>query len=229
MHQLPKRCLYLSSFLLLLCFASCKISKYKHKSCSEVALTEQVLTPIIKPNQPLKYKATIDVLKNHLSGILIVKQTDSVTTHFVFVTELGMKMFDFSYANNKMNAEFVFDPLNKPKLISSLMRNFEYMFLLNAMNKQACDDGNRIIHLTDGIINSYYTGYDTDNNAIDLKSQEVFNKKKRSVKIDYVYKRTIIDTLKTKDASHFIYNNYSHISCKQYGLIKIYIDLIAIQ
>ncbi len=228
MRQLPKHYLYLSSCLLLLVVSSCKISKYKFKNCDDVVLTEQVINPIIKSQQPLKYKATIDVLKNHLTGILIVKQTDSVTTHFVFVTELGMKMFDFSYVNNTMNADFVFEPLNKPKLIQSLMRNFENMFLLNAINKNACENY-RCFQLINGKTKHFYTAYDTDNNAIDLKLQEVFYKKKRSSKIDYVYCPTITDTLITKNGSHYIYNNYSKISCKQYGLVKIYIDLIVIQ
>lgn len=214
MRQLPKHYLYLSSCLLILLISSCKISKYKFKNCDEVVLTEQVISPIIKPQQPLKYKATIDVLKNHLSGLLIVKQTDSATTHFVFVTELGMKMFDFSYTNNSMNADFVFEPLNKPKLIQSLLHNFENMFLLNAINKNACEN-NRRIQLINDKTKNFYTGYDTDNNAIDLKLQEVFYKKKRTSKIDYVYSRN----------NKY---NYSQISCKQYGLVKIYIDLIAI-
>ena len=96
MRPLPKLYLLLSS-LLFLGVISCRISKYNHSNCDEVGLTARFLLPIVKQNNPLKYKATIDVLKNHLTGILIVKQTDSVATHFIFVTELGMKMFDFLY------------------------------------------------------------------------------------------------------------------------------------
>lgn len=217
MHQLPKRCLYLSSFLLLLLFAACKISKYKHKSCSEVALTEQVLTPIIKLNQPLKYKATIDVLKNHLSGILIVKKTDSVTTHFVFVTELGMKMFDFSYANNKMNAVFVFDPLNKPKLISSLMRNFEYMFLLRHFMEQRvyeCKNDKQTFYVLERFPGEKTHEYFNIDNSRHIQQQENFSGRKITSKVDYVFSQST--------------NSYSHISCKKHGLVEIYVDLVSI-
>lgn len=213
MLQLPKHYLYLSSFLLLLFFASCKISKYKHGNCDRVFLTEKFLQPIIKPNQLLKYKATIDVLKNHLSGILIVKQTDSITTHFVFVTELGMKMFDFSYSNHTMKADFVFGPLNKPKLVKSLMRNFENMFLLKAINHPAGECKNNLsnfymLEKFSEDINSVYIKTDSLKRT---RSLEVFNGKKKSSKIDYNYNPGP--------------GNISHISTIQYGIVKIYIDL----
>ena len=227
MRPLPKLYLLLSS-LLFLVFVSCRITKYKHKDCEKAVLTEQLLSPIINSHHPIKYKATIDVLKNHLTGLLIVKQTDSTTIHFVFVTELGMKMFDFGYKNNQMESVFVFQPLNKPKLIQSLMRNLEHIFLLNISYKNACIS-NRCIQLNEGKTRGFYLGYDTDSNDLKLKTQEIFYKKKRSSKIEYVYSPIIIDTLITDKGSRYIYTDYSHISCTQYGLVKIYIDLIAIQ
>jgi len=190
-------------------------------------LSEQIISPIINARHPLKYKTTIDVLKNHLTGLLIVKQTDSITTHFVFVTELGMKMFVFSYQNNQMETVFVFEPLNKPKLIQSLMRNFERIFLLNAINRNVCMN-KRCIQLKEGKTNSFYLGYDTDSNDLKLKTQEVFYKKKRASKMDYVYSPFVTDTLVTDKGTNSSYTNYSRISCTQYGLVKIYIDLIAI-
>lgn len=216
MHQLPKHYLYLSSCLLILLVSSCKISKYKHASCDKVVLTEQLLQPIIKTQQPLKYKATIDVLKNHLTGILIVKQTDSVTTHFVFVTELGMKMFDFSYANNTMNADYVFEPLNKPKLIQSLMRNFENMFLLKAINHSAgeCKNKEYNFYVLEKLSGEKTTVYLKTDSLTHIQNQEIFNGRKKSSKVDYAYSQTT--------------NNYSRISTIQYGLVKIYIDLIFI-
>lgn len=214
MYLLPKPYLYLSSFLLLLFFTSCKISKYKLTNCDRVVLTEDVLTPIIKPNQPLKYKATIDVLKNHLSGLLIVKQTDSITTHFVFVTELGMKMFDLSYSNSNhtMNADFVFEPLNKPKLVASLKRNFENMFLLKLIKQYA--NRCKYFYVLDKFAGEKNTVYTKIDSLSYIRNQEIFKGRKKSSKIDYLISST------TK--------NYIHIFCKQYGLVKIYIDLTAI-
>lgn len=217
MHPLQKHYLFLSSTLLLLLVSSCSISRYKHATGDRVFLSEKLLTPVLKPGQPLKYKATIDVLKNHLSGLLIVKQTDSATVHFVFVTELGMKLFDFTYSNNAMKAEYVFEPLNKPKLIQSLMNNFKNMFLLGVINRPACDCKNE--H------NSFYqlekfpeekaSVYLTIDSMKQLQNQELFNGRKKMSKIDYSHSS--------------LTQNYTRIYCKQYGIVKIYIDLTAIQ
>src|SRR6478735_1040855 len=95
MSRLPKAYLLLSSVLILV-FGSCRISKYKHlKQCNAVVFNAGHVLPVLKNTNSVKYKATIDVLKNHFSGLVILKQTDSVSQHIVFITELGLKMFDF--------------------------------------------------------------------------------------------------------------------------------------
>lgn len=223
MHPLPKLYLFLSSSIILLFISSCSISKYKQATGDRVFLSEKLLNPVLKPKQTLKYKATIDVLKNHLSGLLLVKQTDSATIHFVFVTELGMKMFDFTYRENKMNADYVFEPLNKPKLITSLMRNFENMFLLRLINKPACDckNKNKMFYQLEKLPSEKTSVYLTIDSLKQLHYQELFNGRKRSSKINYSY------TAPT--STNNLNNIYNHISCIQYGFIKIYIDLTAIQ
>ena len=218
----------LLSSIFFLAIVSCRISKYKHSNCDKVVYTEQLVKPILSNKKPLKFKASIDVLKNHLTGILIVKQIDSVATHFIFVTELGMKMFDFLYKDNRMEAAYVFEPLNKPKLISSLMRNLENIFLLNFNNSNVCSfiskKNEPCLQVNNKKTIFYYTGRVMDSNDLKLKSQEVFYKKRHSSKINYTY-QPIVDSA----SREFIVNDYSQISCVQYGLIKIYIDLISIQ
>jgi hypothetical protein len=213
MRPLLKLYLLLSS-LLFLVIVSCRISKYKHSNCDKVILTEQLLKPILSNKQPLKFKATIDVLKNHLTGILIVKQTDSVATHLVFVTELGMKMFDFVYKDNRMEAVYVFEPLNKPKLIQSLMRNFENMFLFKIINHSAsyCKtiNGANFYYLNEvpRELKSVFFSSDSLNHLI---KQDIFNRRKQSALINYSYNSNT--------------ESYNQIKCLQYGLVKIHIEL----
>ena len=216
MSLFSKRYLLLSSVLFLV-LVSCRISKYKYSHCDKIVLNNSELIPIIKDNQPLKYKATIDVLKNHLTGILIIKQIDSMNTHFVFVTELGMKMFDFVYANHTMKAEFVFDPINKPKLINALMQNFENIFLLNAVNRNACEFSTKKIargyDIIDGKKRFFLIGHYDDSNDLRLITQETYFKKRRASTINY-----------TSELIKYGYS-YRKISSVQYGFIKIYTEL----
>lgn len=213
MRPLPKLYLLLSS-LLFLVIVSCRISKFKNYNGDRVGITHVLITPVLSSNQPLKFKATIDVLKNHLTGILIVKQTDSAAAHFVFVTELGMKMFDFVYKDNRMEAAYVFEPLNKPKLINSLMRDLEDMFLFKIINQSSvrCETKNGSVFyyldLAPRELKSIFFTTDTLNHII---TQEIFNRRKKSSLINYTYNANT--------------QSYSQIKCIQYGFVKIHIEL----
>jgi hypothetical protein len=213
MPQLPKLYLLLSSFFIYGCFVSCRITKYQKLQNSHTqTLTHQNLIPVVNPEgKSTKYKATIDVLNKHLSGIVVVKKTDSVTTHVVFVTELGMKMFDFEKKDTIINAVYVFEPLNKPKLINSLKINFKNMLLLDAYNNQSTSGLTKNKQLVYEMIHHnekrYFVVVDTNK----LASQLVFFKNKKSSKINYVY---------SPEA-----NSYTQINSLQYGIVKIKIEL----
>lgn len=215
MRLLPKLYLLLNS-ILLLSFVSCRISKYKHINGDKVVITQELIAPIFAPSQPLKFKATIDVLKNHLTGLLIIKQTDSITTHFVFVTELGMKMFDFIYKENRMEAAYVFEPLNKPKLINSLMINLEDMTLIDVFNRGAGavyyeNEAKLKLFKLEKTPRDKRGVYLTTDQLLHFIKQETFNTKRKSTLINYIY----------NSGTH----SYSQIKCTQYGLVKIHIEL----
>jgi hypothetical protein len=154
----------------------------------------------------------VDVLRNHLSGLIIVKKTDSITTHIIFVTELGMKMFDFEAKKNEVNAIYVFEPLNKPQLINTLKRNFANMLLLNMDESQSfydCTINNKRVYAIKNQKDKWFYIGSPNNSSLSL--QETFHKHKRSSKITYEF----------DDKT----NSYSQIICKQYGLIKFYFEL----
>ena len=215
MRLFLKIALLLSS---ILCISGCRISKYNHRNCDKISLTKDLITPVFNPNSTLRYNTTIDVLKNHLSGLIIVKQTDSITKHIVFVTELGLKMFDFELNNHEIKTAYVFEPLNKPKLIEALKRNFSNMFLLNELDKNGIEcsrNGIKFFFVANHTMKWAYSGPVSDNNNLDLRLQETFHNHKRTSRINYIY------NVKTQ--------SYSHITCKQYGLIKFYFELTEIQ
>lgn len=215
MRQLPKPYLLLSSFLLLLLFVSCSISKYKHPThCNKVIITKHAFTPVLNEASVSKFKASIDVLKNHLTGIIIVKQTDSVSTHIVFVTEIGMKMFDFEWKNNEMKAVYVFEPLNKPTLINALLVNFKSIFLLDVFDKSAglCKS-KKIKSYYD--LENYRHKYIIADSLNGVLTQSIFNNNKKSCSINYNFDSTS--------------KTYSHIKCTQYGFVKIFTELNKIE
>ncbi len=215
MLQLPKLYLLLSSVFLVTFFVSCHITKYKHPAeCNRVVITKQAFTPVLKETTATKFKATIDVLKNHLSGIIIVKQTDSVSTHIIFVTEIGMKMFDFEWKNNEMKSVYVFEPLNKPSLIKALQSNFKHVFLMDVFNTHAgwCTNKHFKSYYD---LEGYMHRYIVADTLKGISSQNIFNKNRKSCFINY----TFAPENKT----------YSQIKCTQFGLIKIKTELNKIE
>lgn len=195
-------------FLLLssLVFSSCayhKLASYKKQS--DLVIDSSNLQSIIPPTNAVKYKASIDVLNKHFTGLIILKQTDTDTKHLVFVTELGMRMFDFEMKGDSMKPVFVLDALNKPKLVTALIRNFKTILLTNWFNKTAelaTKSGKEVLHLKSVKHHLFLfkdaSGYVTD--------QRVFSKHKKETKTIYS-------------------NNYETIKLKQYGLVKLFIDL----
>ncbi len=192
-------------------FSSCRILKFKHSTeCNRVVITSNAFAPVLNETKALKYKGSIDVLKNHLTGLVIVKKTDSVSTHIIFITEIGMKMFDFEWKNNEMKAVYVFEPLNKPTLINALLTNFKSIFLLDVFNTHAGSCTNKSIKAYYDL-EGYKHRYIIADTLKGLSSQQIFNKNKKSCFINYIF----VPETKT----------YSQIKCTQFGLVKIRTEL----
>ena len=170
------------------------------------------MTPVVDPEgASSKFKATIDVVNKHFTGIVIVKKTDSVTTHVVFITELGMKMFDLEKKDTSFNAVFIFEPLNKPNLVLALKTNFKNMLLLDVYGKSVKQGETKkkelVYEMTAHKEKHYFVMTDINK----LLTQAVFLKKKKFLNISYIYDQEL--------------KEYSQIKCVQYGLVKIKIEL----
>jgi len=86
----------------------------------------QVLKPDFKK---VVYRTSIDVYKNHFSGIMVIKRVEADSSYrIVFLSELGMKFFDFEFNNNLpegFKIHQILEPINKKLLINTLHRDFE--------------------------------------------------------------------------------------------------------
>ncbi len=199
--------LLLSSLLLSSC------AWYKFASSGPTTPDKPPILKLVIPDSgAVKYKASIDFLNKHFTGIVVLKQTDPETKHLVFVTELGMRMFDFEMKADTIKPVYVFDPLNKPKLVSSLIRNFKAMLLIEWDNNGysvRAKSNKEVLYLVE-VKNKHF-----------LKDRELF-----LFKDEKGYASSLHVFYKHKKESKTIYiNNYSTIKLKQYGLVKLYIEL----
>lgn len=70
------------------------------------------------------YKANINALDNNFGGIFIVKKLGSEYHRIVFTTELGNKIFDFTFKGDDFKVNHILKELDKKLLINILRNDF---------------------------------------------------------------------------------------------------------
>jgi hypothetical protein len=120
-------------FLLFIELTSCR------SSYTALTLRQSDLTPLIcNDGQALQYHMSIDLYRKHFSGILIAKQADSAVARLIFVTELGMKIFDFEMRRDSLHLVFGFPGFDsRPQAINLLKADLGLIFLNNIYDKPA--------------------------------------------------------------------------------------------
>lgn len=78
-----------------------------------------------------KYNMTIDFMKKHFSGLLLVKQTAPGTYRTLFSTHFGLSLFDFEITADSLQVHHCIEPMRKKKLLSLLHRDFSVLLGLN--------------------------------------------------------------------------------------------------
>ena len=76
------------------------------------------------------YNTQVDVVSNHLSGILIIKKMPDSSIRMVFSNEIGFKFFDFEFsADGKFKVYSVISQMNKRAVLKTLRKDFELILM----------------------------------------------------------------------------------------------------
>lgn len=126
--------LLLSSIAVFLCFACSPINGYKYVKTKRIS--EEELRPVIDNRQAQLFKASIDLYNKHFSGLILLKQLNEEVSHLTFVTEIGMKMFDFEVKDSVFRPVYVFEPLNRPKVIQLLQEDMKLILVQHLSGKE---------------------------------------------------------------------------------------------
>ena len=81
------------------------------------------------------YDTKVDVVGNHLSGLLLIKRMPDSTLRMVFSNEMGFKFFDFEFApNGNFKVYSIIKQMNKKAVLKTLRKDFELVLMehLNA-------------------------------------------------------------------------------------------------
>lgn len=143
------------------------------------------------------YKTEVDIVGNHLSGLLLVKKMPDRSTRMVFSNEMGFKFFDFEFARDgKFKVYSIMKQMNKKAVLKTLQKDFELILM------ERLDNATVSIRTHNGL--KYYvfpraTGYNyyiTDHTGDELVRMERASKRKTVVEaIMKNYRNGIPDTI----------------------------------
>jgi hypothetical protein len=173
--------LYLSSLFILI--TSCAIP-FKYKLAEQRKITRTDVQPLVSFNNTMLYKTQIFLFNKYYTGMLLHKQTDSTTSHLVFVTELGMKMFDMELKKDSLKMVYCFAPMNKPKITALLENDMSSILLYQLLNKMGKiyvskkEGGDLFVIKKDGKKYFYYTQPNSNRIAKSLVKGKLFTKQK---------------------------------------------------
>lgn len=90
--------------------------------------TTSVVNPYFSnPRIDYVYKAEIKAFGRSFGGIFIVKKVGSDHHRIVFITELGNKIFDFSFKEGAFKVNQIVNELNRKPLLKILKNDFEVL------------------------------------------------------------------------------------------------------
>lgn len=128
--------LYLNLIALLLA-TSCApaITKGLHKEGRLMVAREQ-LPPLLDVSSGLhRYNMTVDIKKNHFSGLLLIKQMEQGIYRILFSTHFGLSVFDFELNGDSLQVHQCIEPLRKKRLLNLLHKDFSTLLGLNLLKE----------------------------------------------------------------------------------------------
>lgn len=125
MQMSPMRFLLLSSCLLF--FVGCAAV---HKQMQPVNADISKLQKFRPAFTVALYNTKVDVVGNHLSGLLLIKKMPDSSLRMVFSNEMGFKFFDFEFsADGNFKVYSIVKQMNKRSVLKTLRKDFELILM----------------------------------------------------------------------------------------------------
>lgn len=129
------------------------------------------------------YKCQMDIYKNHVSGILIVKKINGTTHRVVLTSDFGNKLIDFEISENEFRLHYVLPDMDKKIVINFLKNDFRELLRQQYPVNESFESGNSNIYLSEIDHKKYYLFFNKKNGLLE---QMVYTKNNRE-KIDFTF------------------------------------------
>lgn len=193
---------YFLSSLILTLFISCISYPKKEGFTKSDSAPIGISNPYFADNRKdYVYKANIEAFGNAFGGIFVVKKLGENHHRIAFTTELGNKIFDFTFLENDFKVNHILKEMDKKILINILKKDFAVLI------KEEPIFGNV---------------FEVDSN---LLYETRLNKKKYYYSLSEELPRKVFQTSKGKVKVEFTFSEISNNIAKQIQILHKNIDL----
>lgn len=168
--------------LVFILFISCKT--YRLTDARPVLNTERRVENLyFSSKEDYVYKCQIDIYKNHVSGILIVKKMGDSAHRVVLTSDFGNKLIDFEISEHDFKLNYVLPDLDKKIVINFLKNDFRELLRQQYPVSESFENENARIYLSKIDKKAYYLFFNKNN---DLLKQIVYTQNRKE-KIDFTF------------------------------------------
>lgn len=168
--------------LVLVLAASCK--SYQLTDVKPVPAKEKTVENLyFSSTEDYVYKCQMDIYKNHVSGILIIKKLNETTHRVALTSDFGNKLIDFEISDQNFKLNYVLPDLDKKIVINFLKNDFQQLLKRQYPVSESFENENAKIYLSKIDNKSYYLFFNKDNNML---KQIIYTKNNRE-KIDFTF------------------------------------------
>lgn len=125
----------------------------------------------------------MDIYKNHVSGILIIKKLNEKTHRVVLTSDFGNTMIDFEISGNDFKLNYVLPDLDKKIVINFLKNDFLQLLKRKYPVSESFENENFNIYLSKTGKDVHYLFFNKENG---LLKQIIYTKNKKE-KIDFTF------------------------------------------
>lgn len=180
MHRLLLRNLVYS--LIFITFISCKT--YRLTGVNPVLSTEQTVENLyFSSKEDYVYKCQMDIYKNHVSGILILKKINDETHRVVLTSDFGNKMIDFEISENDFKLNYVLPDLDKKIVVNFLKNDFRELLRQKYPVDESFENGSSEIYRSTIENKNYYLFFNRESGLL----KQIIYTKNRKEKIDFTF------------------------------------------
>ncbi|WP_267404492.1 MULTISPECIES: hypothetical protein [unclassified Chryseobacterium] len=168
--------------LIFLLLVSCKT--YKLTDVKSVSNSEKTVENLyFSSNEDYVYKCQMDIYKNHVSGILIIKKINETTHRIAMTSDFGNKLIDFEISENDFKLNYVLPDLDKKIVINFLKNDFQQLLKQKYPVNESFENENSKIYLSKIDKKSYYLFFNKENGLL----KQIIYTKNNKEKIDFTF------------------------------------------